>query len=447
MNFLIIQKSQLEDAQRFDPEYFTVAQISGDYFLGDQIVDFVQYGTSDDLNEERIGYPTLRLNEFESCFIKSPEKFCNKISESQFNNLKLQKNDILICRTNGNPQLVGKSAIVMEDAPYAFASYLFRIRVKKEMITPSTLISYLYTSYGRSEIEKNMMTSNQTNFSPARFKLIRVPKFKKSLQDTVDKLMLEAYISSETSKDFYKKAEEMLLKESGLRDFQEENDLSCVVNFSEVQNANRIDAEYFQTKYERLIEKVKFRNAKLLGELVSVRKGLEPGSEAYQEEGKLFIRVSSLSKFGIDNVDQKYLSDKLYEKLQKDFQPQIGEILLTKDATPGIAFVIKDSIEGIISGGILRLKIKSEIEPEYLALCINSIVGKWQAERDAGGSIIAHWKVEQVKNLLIPVLPMEKQKEIAELVKKSHEARKESKELLEEAKRKVEEMIEKGGDN
>ncbi len=31
--------------------------------------------------------------------------------------------------------------------------------------------------------------------------------------------------------------------------------------------------------------------------------------------------------------------------------------------------------------------------------------------------------------------------------KKSHEARKKSKELLEEAKRKVEEMIEKGGEN
>ena len=38
------------------------------------------------------------------------------------------------------------------------------------------------------------------------------------------------------------------------------------------------------------------------------------------------------------------------------------------------------------------------------------------------------------------------QQKIADLVKKSHEARKKSKELLEEAKRKVEEMIEKGGE-
>lgn len=36
---------------------------------------------------------------------------------------------------------------------------------------------------------------------------------------------------------------------------------------------------------------------------------------------------------------------------------------------------------------------------------------------------------------------------MSDLVKKSNEARKKSKELFEEAKRKVEEMIEKGGKN
>ncbi|MDR3559124.1 MAG: hypothetical protein P4L58_01840, partial [Candidatus Pacebacteria bacterium] len=64
----------------------------------------------------------------------------------------------------------------------------------------------------------------------------------------------------------------------------------------------------------------------------------------------------------------------------------------------------------------------------------------------AGGSVIAHWKPQQIKNVLIPILPKEIQKKITELVIQSYEARKKSKELLEEAKRKVEEFIEKGGD-
>ena len=40
------------------------------------------------------------------------------------------------------------------------------------------------------------------------------------------------------------------------------------------------------------------------------------------------------------------------------------------------------------------------------------------------------------------MLPRPIQQKIAELVQKSHEARKKAKELLEEAKRKVEELIE-----
>ncbi|MFH1582959.1 MAG: restriction endonuclease subunit S, partial [Candidatus Falkowbacteria bacterium] len=179
------------------------------------------------------------------------------------------------------------------------------------------------------------------------------------------------------------------------------------------------------------------------------KKGFEPGSEEYYEEGKLFIRVSSLSVNGIENSGQKYLSEKLYQEFKNDYEPEVGEILLTKDASPGIAYAIKEPVEGIIAGGILRLKInpsassgQGNIDAEYLTLCLNSIIGKMQAERDSGGSVIAHWKPEQIKNIIIPILPKKIQQKISDLVLQSHEARKKAKELLEEAKLKVEEMIE-----
>ena len=124
----------------------------------------------------------------------------------------------------------------------------------------------------------------------------------------------------------------------------------------------------------------------------------------------------------------------------------MGEILLTKDASIGVACVVREPVEGIVAGGVLRLKLKEKMNPEYLALVLNSIVGQLQAERDAGGSIIAHWKPEQIKNLIVPILPTYTQEKIADLVVKSRDARKRARELLEEAKLKVEELIEKGGD-
>ena len=150
-----------------------------------------------------------------------------------------------------------------------------------------------------------------------------------------------------------------------------------------------------------------------------------------------------MSKNGIEDKDQKYLSDELYQKLKKSYEPKVDEILLTKDATPGIAYVVKELIEGIVSSGILRLKLKNEkVENEYLALCLNSVIGQTQAERDGGGSIITHWRPEQIKNVLIPILPKPTQQKIANLVQKSHEVRKKAKELLKQAKYKVEQLIE-----
>ena len=173
-------------------------------------------------------------------------------------------------------------------------------------------------------------------------------------------------------------------------------------------------------------------NIKPLGELASMKKGFEPGGDEYQDEGKLFIRVSSVSKHGLIGKDQKYISDELYQELKNNFQPKIGEILLTKDANPGIAYVLKESIEGIVASGIMRLKPDKEIESEYLALCINSIIGQMQIERDAGGSIIVHWKPEQIKKLQIPILSKPVQQKITDLVHQSHEARNKARQMLKE---------------
>jgi hypothetical protein len=44
-----------------------------------------------------------------------------------------------------------------------------------------------------------------------------------------------------------------------------------------------------------------------------------------------------------------------------------------------------------------------------------------QIERDAGGSIIAHWKPEQIKKLWVSILPKSTQRKIADLVHQSHQ--------------------------
>jgi len=110
-----------------------------------------------------------------------------------------------------------------------------------------------------------------------------------------------------------------------------------------------------------------------------------------------------------------------------------------------MAYYLNDEPQAmIVSGGILRLKMNSQkVLPEYLTLVLNSVIVQKQIERDAGGSIINHWRPDQINSTLIPILKNEKQEEIKELIEKSFKNRYLSKSLLEIAKRGVEIAIEK----
>ncbi len=437
---------------RLESEFYTSLSFNlENYFLGVDIIDFVQYGTSKELNEESKGYPVLRLNEFDSSFISTPSKFCEKIDSEVFSSLRLLQNDVLICRTNGNSKYVGKSALVPEDTQYAYASYLFKIRPITELINSSTLVAFLNSKFGRVEIEKYSMASNQVNFSPAKFKQIRIPKFTKSLNKKVEKLTFRAFESLKISKQTYTQAEQLLLSEIGLQNFTPSMEAVNIKSFADsFATSGRLDAEYYQPKYEQIVTQIEQQQHDHLDNLVTIKKSIEPGSKYYTDEGLAFLRVADYSKQGLTEP-QKYLSDEFIQENAEKIallKPKKDTILFSKDGSVGTAYQLREDFNGITSGAILHLNIKNEekLLPEYLTLVLNSELVQLQAERDAGGSIILHWRVSEIESVVIPIISLEKQQQIADLVEQSFALKQQSEHLLEVAKRAVEIAIEESED-
>ena len=91
--------------------------------------------------------------------------------------------------------------------------------------------------------------------------------------------------------------------------------------------------------------------------------------------------MSNLSKHGIVDDTVNFISNELYNVLREKYEPQQGEILLSKDATPGIAYFLDESVQGIIASGILRLSLIEDIPPYYLELVLNSIFVQLQIEQ------------------------------------------------------------------
>jgi len=384
----------------------------------------------------------IRTVDFERDDFENDVKY---ISEHAYNFLKKTKilgGEIIINKI-GN---AGKVYLVPPlDKKISLGMNQFMIR-PRESLNNYFLYVFLICKYGQLLLEQRVTGAVPLSIDKESVRSVIVPLLKKDFQEKIHKLVEQYFLFSIQGKNLYSQAEQLLLSELGLLGWKQKHKLAFVKNFSDTQKAERFDAEYFQPKYEEIVEAVKKYKGGFdeLGNLVKIKKSVEPGSEAYQESGVPFVRVSNLSKFEFSDNNQQFISEELYAEL-KTHQPKKGEILLSKDATPGIAYYLNEETRKmIVSGGILRLKIDNQqVLPEYLTLVLNSVIAQKQIERDAGGSIINHWRPDQVKATIIPILKSDKQKEISELVKKSFDDRKLSKSLLEIAKRGVEMAIEK----
>jgi restriction endonuclease S subunit len=451
--FSIVKLSELEgtkrlDAEYYKPEYLEVKQklLQTEFvYFRDLVKEIIHpKEIKREYEEEKQDYLFLLAQNVRPLMLDlSERKYISEEKAKQMPKNLLEKGDILFIRTGA----VGDSTVYIGKPQKVIASAHILIAKPNFKVSPYYLSVFFNTSIGKNLIIRGTYGALQPEIAPNYIKNLPVPIFSRDLIIKIEELFLKSQDLLQESQNLYSQAETLLLEELGLKDFKPKYEKTYTAKLSSAFSAHRIDAEYFQPAYEEVIEKLRENNIELKPLrkfILSIQKGIEPGSENYRDEGKPFIRVSNLSISGFIDRDQKYLNEELYHQLRETYEPKQGDFLLTKDATPGIAYVVKEQIEGIISSGILRLQINdSEINKEYLALCINSLVGRMQIERDCGGSVILHWKPEQVKRLKIPILPFPTQQKIASLVQQSHEARKKAKELLEVAKKAVEIAIEK----
>jgi len=443
MVYSIIQKSQIEDVNRLDAEYYQPEYFI-DFTKGSwrPVGDFVavcQYGISQAMNDKRIGYPIFKMDDIQNAFLFNDNVRYADINEDIFNSFKLKKNDVLFNRVNSE-EFVGRTGIFKLDTKAVFASYLIKLRLTPQIL-PDYLNMFLNSSFGIKQIKKfRRRAVNQANVNAEELKQIKIAVLPLDSQKKIQLLCDESWNSFEQSKILYSQAEVLLLEELGLRDFKPDEDLSYVVNLNDVKSAHRMDAEYFQPKYNKLLEKLRLKKAKPLVVFISTYStGFPFESYNYKNEGIPLIRINNIRKGYLDLSDVAYLAEEDYLLAPQDITKP-GDIVLSMSGTIGATAIIPDDIpKSSINQRILRFTPKG-IDKYYLTLVLNTIIGEYQLARIGTGGVQTNISYKDIKEILIP--PIEDiQQKIADLVHRSHEARTKAKELLEEAKQKVEKMI------
>jgi restriction endonuclease S subunit len=394
---------------------------------------------------------------------KRPNANWSSVSNEEFNKQKghyLVDNDILMTLT-GDPPDVGKVNLFVENKiKSTWNQRVARIFLKKKQnsfLNQKVLFIVLSTRYCREQLERYAKGIRQRNLGTECIEKLKLPILGFDIQNKINDYIANSFEKLTQSQSLYRQAEELLSK--AVFGGDDCRDAACHVSTA-TPNVNiktlsasffstgRLDAEYYQTKYEEMIDAVRKQNYDLLVNLVNIKKSIEPGSDVYSDEGIPFIRVSDFNKFGISTTD-KYLSDRYFKENEAQLTalfPQQGTILFSKDGSVGTACLVQENLQAVTSGALLHLTVKDKtrILPEYLTLALNSPVVQQQAERDAGGSIILHWRINEIEQVLIPLVDFNIQTQIATLIRQSFALRRECETLLNEAKEMVEREIEKG---
>lgn len=443
----VVKLSELNNESRVEAEYFSKENLKllanlSNYgcipilnvanSVTDGIHTSIDYDENSSINLISAGSPK------ENVFDLSRSVFISEKAHKENPRTALRKNDVVISTVG----TIGNCAVVDESIlPANSDRHVGIVRLNVEKYSPYVLSTFLLSKYGRMQTLRESTGNVQLSLFLYKIRELLIPNFSDTFQSKIESIVKSAHAKLEESKSLYSQAEDLLLGELGLKDWQPKNTLHTTKKFSDFAQSGRLDAEYYQPKYDDLFEKLSCLNCKRLGKIVSIKKSFDPGSDAYQETGIPFIRVSDISKDGIEKTEL-HLSPIDFDI--PELKPKKDTILFSKDGSIGIAYKVQSDLNVFTSGALLHLvTTDSSILPDYLTLVLNSVVVKLQAERDSNGAIIQHWKPSDIENVIIPILPEAIQTKIASLIQQSFECKAQSKQLLEDAKRMVEEEIEK----
>lgn len=440
-----IHTVNIDTVFRLESEFYNAEKMAySNVVTGEKAIAFSQYGTSNELNDIGSGYPILRLNEFNLAFISKPSKFCDLLDADTYRSLTLKKDDVLICRTNGNPKLVGKSAIVPMDYEYAFASYLFRVRPNKSIINSASLVAFLNSKYGRMEIEKYAMVGNQANFSPAKFREISIPILPSNVQQNIEKLMYSSYETLKKSEDLYASAEEYLLDCLGLRDFATNPDSFNIKSLKDsFIDTGRLDSEYYLPKYEdymRLVQSYS-NGVGLIGNLCNIKdQNYIPDNDVRYR----YIELSNIGNFGeIIGCDEQ-IGTLLPSRARRIVH--CGDVIISSiEGSLNSCALITDEYDGALCSTGFYVLQSQLINPETLLTLFKSQPIQSLMKKGCSGTILTAIGKSEFERLPIPIIRKEVQERIAYHIQRSFALRKEAVQLIENAKLSVESVIENGG--
>lgn len=354
---------------------------------------------------------------------------------------ELKPRDVVITKTG---VYFGRSAVIPDNFPVANTSaHVGKIKVDESKINSYYLSTFFNSKYGYLQLRRRGIKATRPEIKLVEFNDILIAKPKREFQSKIEQIIRQVGQVKDSAKEIYKQAEDLLLSELGLKDWQPTKETVAVKSFAEsFLSSGRFDAEYYQPKYDQLLEIID-STAVYTRQIKDIKKYNTRGSQpVYSENGTLnvinsrHILEKHLDYENFERTDIEYWSSQEKSRIYRN-----DILIYTTGANIGRTNVYLSEAKALASNhvNILRLKKEDQI---YVGFVINSLIGRLQTEKLSAGSAQAELYPKDIDNFLIPFISKEKEKEVINQYVLSLERGQKSKQLLEIAKIGVELAIE-----
>ena len=453
-----ILKSELEFSGRIDAEYYQKkflqyqAAIEKHSILPlSKIADFLigPFGSAYDTSTyvEQSDYRYIRGQDVKLFLLQDASpRYMAEDDYDRLSKYALHANDILVSVVG----TLGNACIIQEhEVPAIFSCKSTAVKAKD--VNPFYLLSYLNSKYGKSLLCRKERGAIQKGLNLDDLKTLDIPLFSDELSKNTELLISKALNSISCAKKVYYEAEIQLRTILGSVTVSNKNH-SIKTLAESFLKSSRLDAEYYQSKYDMYLAVLgKFRTTSIPEEFDVFKSTGSNYADSISDVGVIKTKQLTNSGVNTDGIESYFTFESCIEN--KSTFVINNDVVFASMGVGSLGKVSLFSYDGdktFVTDSTLRIyraKKHTRVLPEVLCIFLQSAIGQELIYRYVVGSTgIINIYDDDIAKIPIPILDEEIQKEIAKKVQNSFALRRQSKQLLEYAKQPVEMAIEQGED-
>jgi type I restriction enzyme S subunit len=217
--------------------------------------------------------------------------------------------------------------------------------------------------------------------------------------------------------------------------------LSFINNYSGTQQAERIDAEYYQPKYDEIVAAIK----NYAGGWDIAENALNIKDSNISPKHNVEYKYIELANIGINGeitgfmqAEGQDLPSRARRKVSKD-----DVIVSSIEGSLSSCALIPDEYDGALCSTGFYIVDSNKINPQTLLVLLKSPIGQEQLKKGCSGTILTAINKDEIRKIVLPIVDSGIQNQIQQKIIESFNLRKQSKHLLECVKKAVEMAIEK----